>query len=100
MTTQRPEAEPTHSLAVRKAFMCLFAVPVLAAFVVLLLQHKGFIDVAEFGLPVDRLLYGSLAAAVVGLGGIFAVWRCPGCSAYLGKEASPASCPGCGARFR
>jgi hypothetical protein len=98
MTTQRPDGQ-THSLASRKAAVIALAVPAVAALVVMLLHHQGFINIEDFGLNADHMYWGGFGAIAVCFAAIFALWRCPRCRAYLGKELSPPRCPSCGADF-
>jgi hypothetical protein len=98
MTTRRPD-EPPHSLALRKAAVIALGVPAVAALVVILLHHKGLVNVEDFGLGVDHMHYGGFGTIAVCLAAIIALWRCPRCRGYLGREFSPPRCPSCGADF-
>ena len=69
------------------------------AFTAILLQYKGFVDVADYGLPENYLYIGGFALIFFAVLPILVVWRCPGCGAYLGRELSPARCPSCKGRF-
>ena len=100
MNTPQSADAPVHSITFRKTLMIVFAALFLAGFVSVLLQSKGFIDVERFGIPENYFYILGFAVAFGGLIPIFIVWRCPGCSAYLGKEASPSECRSCGAKFR
>ena len=77
---------------------CAYRRPAGTALVLLLLHLNGVIDVVYYGLPLN-CLYGGGVAAVVACGVIVAVWRCPACGAYLGQGLTPARCEGCGARL-
>jgi hypothetical protein len=102
MTTESPQERPEQecSLFVRKAGMFFLGVPLVAAFALVLLQYKGIIDLEGTGISENNLFLGGFGVVFAALAGIFAVWRCPGCGAYLGKEANPSHCPRCHARFR
>jgi hypothetical protein len=78
-------------------FAC--AVPAIASLVAVLVHHKGLVDVEKFGLPESYLYIGGLSVFLVALVALLVVWRCPGCGSYLGREANPATCRKCGARF-
>jgi len=100
MTTQQSQDVPVYSLTLRKILMVAFAVPLVAGFVLVLLQYKGLVNVEDFGIPKNSAYVGGFAASFIGLISIFVVWRCPGCRTYLGKEPNPSNCSGCGAKFR
>jgi hypothetical protein len=95
-----PADTPAYPLGLRKAIMVACAVPLITALVVILLHHKGLVDVEVIGLPERYLYLGGFAVILACAVPLAIVWRCPGCRAYLGRNASPASCPTCGARFR
>ena len=88
------------SITARKLAMAACAVPAFAAFIVMLLDYKGIINVQEYGVPEAYLYGGCVVVILVAAVAIAVVWRCPGCGVYLGKEFSPSRCPGCGVRFR
>jgi hypothetical protein len=94
-----PIDPPVYRLGVRKALMFACAVPAIASFVAVLVHHKGLVDVEQFGLPESYLYIGGLSVFVVALVALLVVWRCPACGAYLGREANPATCRKCAARF-
>jgi hypothetical protein len=94
-----PDDPPEYALGIRKALMIACAVPAITAFVAVLIHHKGMIDVEEFGIPKNYLYLGGLGIFLVSFLSLLLVWRCPGCGAYLGREASPTTCRRCGARF-
>jgi hypothetical protein len=95
-----PDDSPVYPLGLRKALMIACAVPAITSFVAVLVHHKGLVDVEQFGLPESYLYIGGLGLFLVALVALLVVWRCPGCGAYLGREASPTTCRRCGARFR
>jgi hypothetical protein len=99
MNTSKSSDTPVYSITVRKTLMIVFAALCFAGFVPVLLQYKGLIDVESIGIPENYFYIGGFAAALGGMIPIFIVWRCPGCGAYLGREASPTTCRSCGARF-
>jgi hypothetical protein len=90
---------PVHSLASRKMIVVALAVPAIAAFTVMLLDYREIINVTTFGLPENYLYIGGIVVILLALIPIVAVWRCPGCGTYLGKNTNPKSCSGCGAQF-
>src|SRR5262245_23861575 len=94
-----PDDSPVYPLALRKALMIVCAVPAITAFVAVLVHHKGLVDVGQLGLSESYLYIGGLSVFLVALVALLVVWRCPGCGAYLGREASPTTCRSCGARF-
>ena len=94
-----PDDPPLYPLALRKALMVACAVPAITAFAAVLIHHKGLVDVEQFGIPENYLYIGGLSVFLVALVALLFVWRCPGCGAYLGREASPTTCRSCGARF-
>jgi hypothetical protein len=94
-----PDGPSEYSLGIRKALMIACAVPAIAAFAAVLIHHKGLINVEEFGVPENYLYIGGLGLFLLAFIPLFIVWRCPGCGAYLGREASPTTCRSCGARF-
>jgi hypothetical protein len=94
-----PPDPPVYSLAVRKTVMFALAAPLIAVFLVMILHHKAFINIEDYGIPENYLYFGGLGLILVGAIPIFVVWRCPGCGKYLGRNASPSNCPGCGAQF-
>jgi hypothetical protein len=94
-----PDDAPVYPLGLRKALMIACAVPAITAFVAVLVHHKGLVDVEQFGIPENYLYISGLSVFLVALVTLLVVWRCPGCGAYLGREASPTSCRRCGARF-
>ena len=63
-------------------------------------DHKGFIDIEEFGIPENYLYYGGLGVILLGIIPAFFIRRCPGCGAYLGRKANPVRCNSCEAEFR
>jgi rubrerythrin len=73
---------------------------IFVVFIVMILHHKGFIDIESIGIPENYLYYGGLALILLGIAPLFLVWRCPGCGAHLGKKPSPEKCDNCGAIFR
>jgi hypothetical protein len=79
--------------------MIACAVLAITAFVAVLVHHKGLVDVEQFGLPESYLYIGGLSVFLMALVALLVVWRCPGCGSYLGREANPATCRNCGARF-
>ena len=95
-----PDDAPVYPLGLRKALMIACAVPAIAAFVAVLVHHKGLVDVEQFGIPENYLYIGGLSVFLVALVALLVVWRCPGCGAYLGRDANPPGCPKCGAKFR
>ena len=94
-----PDDSPVYPLGLRKALMITCAVPAITAFVAVLVHHKGLVDVGKFGIPENYLYIGGLSVFLVALVALLVVWRCPGCGSYLGREANPATCRKCGARF-
>ena len=95
-----PDDAPDYPLGHRKALMIAGAVPAITAFVAVLVHHKGLVDVEQFGIPETYLYLGGLGLFLVALVALLVVWRCPGCGAYLGRDANPPGCPKCGATFR
>ena len=95
-----PDDSPVYPLGLRKALMIACAVPAITAFVVVLIHHKGMVDFEQFGLPESYLYIGGLGLFLVALVALLLVWRCPGCGAYLGRDANPTGCLKCGATFR
>jgi hypothetical protein len=95
-----PEDGPTHSLATRKVVVLALVVPIAVAFTAILLQYKGFLDVADYGLAENYLYIVGFTVIFLAVLPILVVWRCPGCGAYLGRGLSPARCPSCQARFQ
>jgi hypothetical protein len=95
-----PDDSPVYPLALRKALMIACAVPAITAFVAVLVHHKGLVDVEQFGIPENYLYIGGLGLFLVSLVALLVVWRCPGCGAYLGRDANPTGCLKCGAKFR
>ncbi len=100
MSTPPPADRPVYSLGVRKALRIVVLVPIFAIFIVMLLHHKAFINIEDFGIPENYLYYGGLGLILVSIVPVFFIWRCPGCGAYLGQKASPTCCNSCGAEFR
>ncbi len=91
---------PVYPLGRRKAVMIAYAVPFIAALTAILIHHKGLVNVEDFGLPEEYLYAVGFAVMVAAFVVLLFAWRCPRCRSYLGREASPASCPKCGALFR
>ena len=100
MTSEPQPSRPIYSLAFRKGLRVLVLIPVLAIVIVLLLHHKAFINIEDFGIPENYLYYGGLGLVVLAALSAFLIWRCPGCGAHLGKQANPERCNSCGAEFR
>ncbi len=94
-----PPGPPVYSLKARKALRVVVLVPVAAILLVMLLHHKGFIDIETFGVPETYVYYGGLALILLAIVPAILIWRCPGCGAHLGKQANPTHCPSCGAEF-
>lgn len=94
-----PIDAPAYRLGARKALMFACAVPTIALFGAMFMQLKGLIDVTQFGLAERYLYIGGLSVFLVALVARLVMWRCPGCGSYLGREANPATCRKCGARF-
>ena len=88
-----------YSLTIRRRAMIGCAVLFIGGLVVFLLQWKGLIDVEEFGYSEKYLYIGALGVMFVGLIATFIIRRCPGCSAYLGRDGNPSRCQKCGAIF-
>jgi hypothetical protein len=95
-----PSDPPVYSLAFRKALRLVVLILIAVIFIVMLLHHKGFIDIEEFGIPENYLYYGGLGVILLGIVPAFFIWRCPGCGAYLGRKANPVRCNSCEAEFR
>jgi hypothetical protein len=92
---------PVYSLAFRKVLGFAVLIPLFVIFIVMLMHHKGFIDLEEIlGIPENYLYFGFLGLALLGIPAILLIWRCPGCGARLGKKANPSCCEACGAEFR
>ena len=91
---------PVYSLSVRKALRLVVMVPIFVIFIVMLLHHKAFINIEDFGIPENYLYYGGLGLILLAIVPAIFIWRCPGCGAYLGKKANPERCNSCGAEFR
>ena len=87
-------------MGTRKIVVVVCAIPAIAAFTAILLNYKGLIDVADFGLPDAPFYIGAFVTCVVAILPILLIWRCPACRTYLGREFDPERCPVCGARFR
>ncbi len=100
MTVRQPPGATEYSLAVRKACVIVLAIPLCAVFLVMVLHHKAWINIEDYGIPENFLYYGGLGIILVGFLPIFAIWRCPACRSYLGRGVSPDSCPKCGVRFK
>ena len=97
--TPPPIPPPVYSLRSRKAIVLALVVPLCPAFIVLMLQRNGVIDVEDFGFAENTFYIVTFAIIFLGLMPIFVTWRCPICRKYLGKELHPPCCPACGARF-
>ena len=80
--------------------MIVLAVPIIAAFTAILLQYKGLVDAADFGLSENYLYIGGFSLILLTVIPLVVIWRCPACRAYLGRELHLARCPACGARFQ
>ena len=92
---------PVYSLAVRKALRLVVLIPIFAILVVMLLHHKAVVNLEEIlGVPENYLYFGFLGLSLLAIVPAFFIWKCPGCGAYLGKQANPTRCRSCGAEFR
>jgi hypothetical protein len=101
MNIPPPPDGPVYSLKIRKAIRLVVMIPILVVLIIMILHHKGFINLEEIlGIPENYLYFGFLGVALLGIPAALLVWRCPGCGAWLGKKANPVCCNSCGAEFR
>jgi hypothetical protein len=96
-----PPDPPVYSLSVRKALRLVVMIPLLTILILMVLHHKAIINLEEIlGIPENYLYIGFVALAVASIVPAFLIWKCPGCGAYLGRQANPTRCASCGAEFR
>lgn len=93
--TGEQEAEFKRQFAVRRRRQFILAVPVFAAFIlVVFVRHSDQqellgLPAATWGVAFMVLVAGALMFSLRN-------WRCPACDRYLGRQRNPKFCPKCG----
>jgi hypothetical protein len=99
MDENSPDKTTPVSIGARKVILAVVGVPMVAAFVLVLLQYKGLVEVEDFGIPETPFYIACFSAFAVFFLVAIVTWRCPKCGSYLGREFGVPNCPRCGVPF-